>query len=148
MRKRGLPRRSGNADQQPSLLGTQGHFDSLAAEFGHKRGVSANRESGRPVGLGTLLLQPLSLFILSVMALAMVLGVKYWRAGAFDHLFAPRGAVVDVAPKRWMLNHGAARVHDDTVGEPDTPVHEPPSSRPPPSVPVDSAIEDGDTSNP
>lgn len=61
------------------------------------------------------LLQPLSLFILSLLTLVLVCGVQLWRMGTFDGIFGAKSAVVDKSSKRWMLNGRAPRVADDRV---------------------------------
>lgn len=98
------------------------HYTRLAEEFGHpRRGHYRARDEGRPVGPGKLLLQPLSLFIIALMALVIVSGVQLWRVGMFDSIFGSKSAVLDNGPKRWMLNGRAARVPDDRTADADEP---------------------------
>ncbi len=97
------------------------HYTRLADDFGFSRGAYRAVDDGRPSG--HILLQPLSLFILSLVALVLVCGVQLWRMGTFDAVFGSQSAVVDKSSKRWMLNGRAARVSDDRVAdaeEPDT----------------------------
>jgi hypothetical protein len=91
------------------------HYTSLAAEFGYSRGAYRAIDAGRPMSRTRLLLQPLSLFILSLLALVLVCGVQLWRMGTFDVIFGAKSAVVDRSSKRWMLNGRAARIADDRV---------------------------------
>ena len=58
---------------------------------------------------GQFLLQPLTLFILAVLALLIVSAVQFWRIGAFEPIFGDKAAVVDRGSKRWMMNGHAAR---------------------------------------
>ena len=61
---------------------------------------------------GQFLLQPLTLFILAVLALLIVSAVQLWRIGAFEPIFGDKAAVVDRGSKRWMMNGRAAPAAD------------------------------------
>ena len=63
-----------------------------------------------------LLMRPLSLFLMSLMALVLLCAIQLWRQGIFSPLFANKGAVVDRSPKSWILNGRAPRVEDDRLG--------------------------------
>ncbi len=97
------------------------HYTSLAAEFGYSRGSYRSIDEGRPISRIRLLLQPLSLFIMSLMALVLVCALQLWRMGTFDPIFGAKSAVMDKSSKRWLLNGRAARVTDDRVVEVDDP---------------------------
>lgn len=75
-------------------------------------------DDGRPVGLFALLTRPLGLLLLAITALAGTLTAKLWREGAFDPLWAPRGAVVETGSTRWTLGDRLPPPADDFV-EPD-----------------------------
>ena len=95
------------------------HYTRLADDFGFSRGAYRAVDDGRPSG--HILLQPLSLFILSLLALVLVCGVQLWRMGTFDVIFGNKSAVVDHSSKRWMLNGRSARVADDRVTDVEEP---------------------------
>ena len=63
-----------------------------------------------------LLMRPLSLFLMSLMALVLLCAIQLWRQGIFSPLFANKGAVVDRSAKSWILNGRAPRVEDDRLG--------------------------------
>lgn len=112
------------------------HYSRLADDFGYVRGAYRAIDEGRPMSRIRLLLQPLSLFIISLIALVLVCGLQLWRMGMFDPLFAAKSAMVDKAPKRWLLNGRATRVADDRIvqiGEPEAAF----SDKPPPRAAED-----------
>ncbi len=112
------------------------HYTRLAEEFGFARSGYRAIDEGRPMSRIRFLLQPLSLFIMSLTALVLVCGIQLWRMGMFDPLFAAKSAVVDKAPKRWLLNGRATRVADDRnveTGEPEAAF----SDKPPPRAAED-----------
>ena len=114
MRKRALPRAS---DLQADPVE---HYTRLAEEFGHsRRGHYRAADDGKPVSGGRLMTQPLSLFILSLLALILVGTAHLWQRGMFDGLFPSNGATVDPASKRWLMNGGAARVAEKRVADVD-----------------------------
>jgi hypothetical protein len=107
------------------------HYTRLAEDFGFARSGYRAIDEGRPMSRIRFLLQPLSLFVMSLTALVLVCGLQLWRMGMFDPLFAAKSAVVDKAPKRWLLNGRATRVSDDRIvptGEPEAAF----SDKPPP----------------
>jgi hypothetical protein len=97
------------------------HYSSLATEFGYSRGSYRAIDEGRPMSRTRLLLQPLSLFIMSLIALVLVCALQLWRMGTFDPIFGAKSAVIDKSSKRWLLNGRAARVSDDRVVAVDEP---------------------------
>jgi hypothetical protein len=108
------------------------HYTRLADEFGMPRGGRYTAtDDGRPMTGARFWFQPVTLFILSLIALALVGGAQLWRMGLFDSIFGPKSAQVEKGSKRWMLNRNSARSAADVVNvdEPDYD-HGPP---PPPS---------------
>jgi hypothetical protein len=98
------------------------HYSRLADDFGYVRGAYRAIDEGRPMSRLRFFLQPLSLFIISLVALVLLCGVQLYRMGMFDPIFGPKSATVANGPKRWMLNGKAQRVADDrivVVDEPD-----------------------------
>ena len=86
------------------------HYTRLADEFGMPRGGRYTMtDDGRPITGARFWLQPLTLFILSLIALVAVCAVQFWRLGVFDPIFGPKGALVDTSSKRWILNGRSAR---------------------------------------
>ena len=106
------------------------HYTMLAEEFGHARRGYRAIDEGRALSGGRLLLQPLSLFIMSLLALVFLCGVQLWRMGIFDPLFAAKGAVVDKSSKRWLLNGHAPRAAYDgpaVIAEPEQVIPDKPA---------------------
>ncbi len=112
------------------------HYTRLAEEFGFSRGPYRTPDDRRTPGGQHMLLQPLSLFIMSLIALVLVCAVQLWRMGTFDSVFGARSAVVEKGSKRWLLGGHARRVRDDRKAAPAKPEaafdDDPP---PPPSAP-------------
>jgi hypothetical protein len=91
------------------------HYARLADDMGHARKAYRATDDGKPLSGAMLLMQPLSLFLMSLMALVLLCAIQLWRQGMFPPLFANKGAVVDGAPKNWILNGRARRVEDDRL---------------------------------
>ena len=77
-------------------------------------------------------MQPLSLFILSLIALVVVSGIQLWRLGMFDSVFGPKSAQVEKGSKRWMASGRSPRPAADAVAaeEPDIDRGPPPEDDP------------------
>lgn len=97
------------------------HYTRLAEDFGYARRGYRAIDEGRAKSRFRFLLQPLSLFITSLIALVLVCGVQLYRMGMFDAILGPKSATVAKGPKRWMLNGHARRVADDRSVEVDEP---------------------------
>ena len=98
------------------------HYSRLADDFGYTRhGQYRGSDDGRPMTGSRFWLQPLTLFILSLLALVLVCALQLWRMGTFDAVFGARSAQVDPSSKRWMLNGRSARTADDRVRNPQEP---------------------------
>jgi hypothetical protein len=92
------------------------HYARLADEFGSpRRGRYTAVDEGRPMTSGRFWLQPLSLFILSLMALMMVSSVHLWRLGWFGYWFGAKSAQVDMSSKRWQLDGRKAAPVDPMI---------------------------------
>ena len=116
------------------------HYTRLAEDFGYsRRGYYKAADDGKPMSGGRLMTQPLSLFILSLLALIAVSAAHLWQRGVFDGLFPSTGATVDPASKKWLVNGGAARVPNDRV----TDVDENEALEPEPEF---TPVDDGATS--
>ena len=110
MRNRSLKR-----DSEPQADPAD-HYTRLADEFGSpRRGRYTAVDEGRPMTGARFWLQPLTLFILSLLALIVVGGLQLWRMGILDPIFGPKSAIAAKASKRWMANGRAAPVADDRV---------------------------------
>ncbi len=134
MRKR-APQRASDPKADPVE-----HYTRLAEDFGYShRGYYKSAHDGKPVSGGRLMTQPLSLFILSLLALIMVGTAHLWQGGVFDGLFPSRGPKVDPASKKWQVNGGAARVAAERV----TNVDESEAAEPEPEF---TPVDDGATS--
>lgn len=114
-----------------------GHYARLADDIGHSRKSYRAIDDGKPLSGTMLLLRPLSLFLMSLMALVLLCAIQLWRQGVFSPLFANKGAVVDSSPKSWILNGRAPRVEDDRLAR-----------RPVKSVEVAAPVEDGEDETP
>jgi hypothetical protein len=112
------------------------HYTRLAEDFGFARSGYRAIDEGRPMSRIRFLLQPLSLLIISLIALVIVSGLQLWRHGVFDPIFGPKSATVAKGPKRWMLNGRATRVGDDRVVE----IDEPDIDRGPPPPPEGDVV--------
>ena len=88
------------------------HYTRLAEEFGHARRGYRSVDNGGPGGR-EILWQPLSLFIMALMALIMVCGLQAKRLGMFDFILGSGSAQAPTGSKRWMMNGRAHRVADD-----------------------------------
>ena len=98
------------------------HYTRLADDFGFtRRGHYRVSDNGKLMTGSRFWLQPLTLFILSLIALVMVCAVQLWRMGTFDGVFGARSAQIDPSSKRWMLNGRSARTADDRVRNPQEP---------------------------
>lgn len=98
------------------------HYTRLADEFGVPRGGHYTAsDDGRPLTGARFWLQPVTLFILSLLALVVVGGAQLWRMGLFDPVFGPKSAQVEKGSKRWMVNGRSARPAAEVVNteEPD-----------------------------
>lgn len=105
------------------------HYTRLADEFGMPRGGRYTAtDDGRPMTGARFWLQPVTLFILSLLALVVVGGAQLWRMGLFDPIFGAKSAQVEKGSKRWLLNGGSARPAPDVVNvdEPDVDQGPPP----------------------
>jgi hypothetical protein len=109
------------------------HYTRLADEFGMPRGGHYTAsDDGRPMTGARFWLQPVTLFILSLLALVVVGGAQLWRMGLFDPIFGPKSAQMDKGSKRWMANGRSARPAADVVevDEPDIDRGPPPEEDP------------------
>lgn len=116
MRRRS-PKRDRDLKPDPTA-----HYTRLADEFGMPRGGHYTAsDNGRPMTGARFWLQPVTLFILSLLALVVVGGTQLWRMGVFDPIFGPKSAQTDKSSKRWMANGRAVRPAADVVevDEPD-----------------------------
>ena len=96
------------------------HYARLGDNFGSpRRGRYINGDEGRSVGGDRFWLQPLTLFILSLLALVLVSGVQLWRLGWFGVWFGAKSAQIDNAPKRWQLDGRKAAPLDPAVPDDD-----------------------------
>jgi hypothetical protein len=103
------PKRASELKPDPAA-----HYNRLADEFGMPRGGTYHaRDAGRPMTGRHFWLQPLTLFILSLLALVLVSSLQLWRLGWFSVLFGAKSAEVDRSSKRWLLNGRSARTADD-----------------------------------
>ena len=91
------------------------HYARLADDIGHSRKSYRAVDDGKPLSGTMLLLRPLSLFLMSLMALVLLCAIQLWRQGVFSPLFANKGAIVDSSPKSWILNGRAPRVEDERL---------------------------------
>ena len=129
MRKRS-PQRGRDLKPDPTE-----HYTRLADEFGMPRGGRYTAsDDGRPMTGARFWLQPVTLFILSLLALVVVGGAQLWRIGLFDPIFGPKSAQMEKGSKRWMANGRSARPAADVVN-----VDEPDIDRGPPPEPEDDA---------
>ena len=113
------------------------HYARLADDIGHSRKSYRAIDDGKPLSGTMLLLRPLSLFLMSLMALVLLCAVQLWRQGVFSPLFANKGAIVDRSPKSWILNGRAPRVEDERLAR-----------RPVKPAEVEAPVEDGDVESP
>ena len=97
------------------------HYTRLADDFGFARGGYRAIDEGRAMSRMRFFLQPLSLFIMALIALVLLSGVQLYRVGMFDAIFGPKSAAVPAGPKRWLLNGHARRVADDRMVNGDEP---------------------------
>lgn len=96
------------------------HYARLGENFGSpRRGRYTNADDGRMMSGGRFWLQPLTLFILSLLALVLVSGVQLWRLGWFGVWFGAKSAQVDNSPKRWQLDGRRASPVDPAVPDDD-----------------------------
>ncbi len=94
------------------------HYARLGENFGSpRRGRYINGDEGG--NGGRFWLQPLTLFILSLLALALVSGVQLWRLGWFGVWFGAKSAQIDQSPKRWQLDGRRAAPVDPAVPDDD-----------------------------
>jgi hypothetical protein len=99
MRNRSLKRKS-----EPTVAPVE-HYARLADEFGSpRRGRYTAVDEGRPMTGSRFWLQPLTLFILSLLALLLVSSAQLWRLGWFGVWFGAKSAQVDRSSKRWQLD--------------------------------------------
>ena len=91
------------------------HYARLADDIGHSRKSYRAVDDGKPLSGTMLLMRPLSLFLISLMALVLLCAIQLWRQGVFSPLFANKGAIVDSSPKSWILNGRAPRVEDERL---------------------------------
>ena len=72
------------------------HYTRMADEFGTpRRGRYTASDDGAPMTGGRFWLQPISLFILSIVALVLVSSLQLWRLGWFGVWFGAKSAQVD-----------------------------------------------------
>ena len=96
------------------------HYARLGENYGSpRRGRYTNIETGQPIAGGRFWLQPLTLFILSLLALVLVSGIQLWRLGWFGVWFGAKSAQVDPSPKRWQLDGRKAAPVDPAVPDDD-----------------------------
>lgn len=110
------------------------HRAMLSREIGQPTfGREMDVDNGGPQGIG-LFLRPLGLFVLTVSLFLIVLGVKLWRDGVFDPVFASKGAKAEPGTKRWMLGDRVRVIAPDRpVTAPDfDPETQAPIAKPPP----------------
>lgn len=80
-------------------------FTRLADDYGApRRGRYTQGNEARPMSGRQFWFQPLTLFILSLIALVLVSTAQLYRFGVFDPIFGPKSATVDPSSKRWQLN--------------------------------------------
>ncbi len=111
------PKRKSKAKADPA-----NHYSRLADDFGYtRRGQYRGSDAGRLMTGRRFWLQPLTLFILSLLALVLVCGLQLWRMGTFDAVFGPKSAQIDRSSKRWMLNGRSPRAADDHTAKNEEP---------------------------
>jgi hypothetical protein len=116
MRKRSPKRAS-----EPASASTE-HYARIADDFGSpRRGRYTAVDEGRPMTGARFWLQPLTLFILSLLALVLVSGVQLWRLGWFGVWFGAKSAEVDLSSKRWQLDGRRAAPADTEMTDIDEP---------------------------
>ena len=91
------------------------HYARLADDIGHSRKSYRAVDDGKPLSGTMLLMRPLSLFLISLIALVLLCAIQLWRQGVFLPLFANKGAIVDSSTKSWILNGRAPRVEDNRL---------------------------------
>lgn len=102
------------------------HYTRLASEFGMPRGVIYTaKHDGRRLTEGSLLREPLALFIIALLTFIVVGTAQLYQIGMFDSVFGPKSAEASAASKRWMQGGRAGRVADDRASsspepQPDT----------------------------
>ena len=107
------------------------HYTRLADDFGYARGGYRAIDDGRGMSRLRFFLQPLSLFIMALVALVFLCGIQLYRMGTFDAIFGPKSATIAMGERRWQLNGHAKRATDDHVVNMD----EPDVDRGPPQAP-------------
>ncbi len=102
------------------------HYTRMADEFGSpRRGRYTASDDGRPMTGGRFWLQPLTLLILSLLALVLVSGLQLWRLGWFGVWFGEKSAHVDSSSKRWQLDGRKAAPVDPVITDDDRSTPEP-----------------------
>jgi hypothetical protein len=115
--------------------------EMIVAEIGQPDFRAQHVDDGRPVGLLALLFRPLSLFLLSIIALASVYTFKLWREGWFEQFRQVEEVPLVAAPTTsWIAGRGQAPPIEGRV-----PVAKPkPVTAPAPEPSGSSADEDED----
>lgn len=97
-------------------------YTRMADEFGTpRRGRYTASDDGGPMTGGRFWLQPLTLFILSLLALVLVSSLQLWRLGWFGVWFGAKSAQVDRSSKRWQLDGRRAAPVDPVITDGDDP---------------------------
>jgi hypothetical protein len=104
------------------------HYKRLADDYGApRRGRYTQANEGRPMSGRQFWFQPLTLFILSLIALFFVSMIQLYRFGVFDPIFGPKSATVDTSSKRWQLDGRRAAPADAAPSERDESDNPPPA---------------------
>jgi len=91
--------------------------EMIVAEIGRPDFRELHLDDGRPMGLFGLLMRPLSLFLLSIVALTSLYAFKLWREGWFEQFRQPEVPVVEAPQTSWIAGRGQAPPIEDRVPE-------------------------------